>query len=383
MSVDSLTLRGSRPRTAPLHARPSQYKGRVPPRRTGYPARVPLIIVGIDEAGYGPLLGPLCVGMAAMEVADWHPGDPAPDLWSLLVACVCRKATDARRRVAVEDSKKLKLANSGTRRHPLTHLERGVLTMLASTGAAASTDDELLAALATRPAADARARLPSWHDGDSIPLPLATSREAIAIDANRLAAGLGAAGVRVLSLGCRVVHEPEFNELVRRWGTKAATTGVALREHLRMAWERWGAAPRSDASEDGAALRVVCDRQGGRTDYTESLARWVPGSVVEVLEETAERSRYLLRGSDTAGAPREMGVHFRPEAESACLPVALASMTAKYVRELQMLRFNRHFAARLPELKPTAGYRLDAARWLRDAGPILDRAERDALQRIA
>ncbi|MCZ7632744.1 MAG: hypothetical protein M5U20_04580 [Phycisphaerales bacterium] len=86
-----------------------------------------LIYCGIDEAGYGPMLGPLCVGFAAFRVEGWTVGESAPDLWGALGSGVCRDPGDKRGRVAVADSKRLKLSNQSKSRHPLTHLERGVL----------------------------------------------------------------------------------------------------------------------------------------------------------------------------------------------------------------------------------------------------------------
>ena len=84
-------------------------------------------------------------------------------------------------------------------------------------------------------------------------------------------------------------------------------------------------------------------------------------------------------------SPEEHGVHvqFRPEAEEAHLPVALASMTAKMVRELSMSRFNRYWCARMPELKPTAGYVQDARRWLEDLDGVMYDDEREAMVRQA
>jgi hypothetical protein len=72
-----------------------------------------------------------------------------------------------------------------------------------------------------------------------------------------------------------------------------------------------------------------------------------------------------------------------PEAESHHMPVALASMSAKLVRETLMGRFNRYWNARLPELKPTAGYRQDGWRWLNDAAAVLTGAEREGMIRRA
>ena len=45
------------------------------------------------------------------------------------------------------------------------------------------------------------------------------------------------------------------------------------------------------------------------------------------------------------------------------LPTALASMTAKYLRELSMRAFNEFWCARVPGLRPTAGYPGDAPRF--------------------
>ena len=93
-----------------------------------------LIYCGFDEAGYGPMLGPLCVGMAAFRVRGWEADGHAPDLWELLSRGVCRDARDKRGRVAIADSKKLKLSNQLKTKHPLVHLERGVLSVLAASG---------------------------------------------------------------------------------------------------------------------------------------------------------------------------------------------------------------------------------------------------------
>ena len=54
------------------------------------------------------------------------------------------------------------------------------------------------------------------------------------------------------------------------------------------------------------------------------------------------------------------------------LPVALASMTAKYLRELAMIRLNRFFREALPEIKPTAGYVQDGRRFLQEVRPVIE-----------
>ena len=59
-------------------------------------------------------------------------------------------------------------------------------------------------------------------------------------------------------------------------------------------------------------------------------------------------------------------VHFEAKAEARHLPVALASIYAKYVRELFMEQINRYWTAQVPGLRPTAGYYSDGRRFLAD-----------------
>jgi hypothetical protein len=66
-----------------------------------------------------------------------------------------------------------------------------------------------------------------------------------------------------------------------------------------------------------------------------------------------------------------MHLHIRSGADGAYLPAALASMAAKLVRELLMLRLNRFFASRVENLQPTAGYVQDGRRWLADVAGLL------------
>lgn len=335
---------------------------------------MPLILAGIDEAGYGPLLGPLCVGAAVFRVDAWSPGDPAPDLWDRLSAAVCRKANDSRARIAVDDSKKLKGPNDRTTRHPLFELERAVLSFLACLDLRPDTDLALFELLGAKPE-----RHP-WYDGPPLPSPSALQAGQIGIAANTLRSATAAGEASLLHLRCCTVGEAAFNDLLARTGTKAATNGWATSRHLRDLWDRWGA--EEDSCHGGP--RVVCDRHGGRTDYADYLARAVPGASVHTIEQSPQRSRYTLSGvSPDDHRPRAMTVMFTPEAESACLPVALASMTAKLVRELMMARFNHYWCALAPDLKPTAGYTQDARRWLRDAGDLVSRDARQILIRRA
>ncbi len=74
-----------------------------------------LVYAGIDEAGYGPMFGPLCVAGATFILKDHDPAAGAPNMWRLLNRAVCRSPRDKRNRIAINDSKKLKGANDKRR----------------------------------------------------------------------------------------------------------------------------------------------------------------------------------------------------------------------------------------------------------------------------
>jgi hypothetical protein len=334
-----------------------------------------LIYAGIDEAGYGPLLGPLCVGMCVLRVEGWTEGEAAPDLWKRLRRVVARELKGRGERIAVADSKKLKLANTpsgdGSKgKHPLTHLERAALCFLSAGGRMPTTDQELFDALGLR------LERHGWYAGESTRLPVAHQGPALRIDANLLKAALGKAGVSVSALRCFALCESAFNSVVRETGSKAETTLSAVSGHVRTLLSSI-ARVSTDHGDERLSVRIVCDRLGGRTRYQEALAGRLGGAEVEVLEESEAWSRYRIGGSG------DVTLSFMPEAETKHMPVALASIIAKYTRELAMARFNRYWCARAPELKPTAGYTTDARRWLADAEGVVTREERRVMVRLA
>jgi ribonuclease HII len=107
---------------------------------------------------------------------------------------------------------------------------------------------------------------------------------------------------------------------------------------------------------------VRIDKQGGRDNYLPVLEGCIGGASFLPVVEGSEESRYVIEHGD-----RRMVLHFALRSDAAYLPVTLAGIVAKYSRELLMRQQNEWFSARQPGLGQTAGYPLDARRWLQDS----------------
>lgn len=294
------------------------------------------ILAGVDEAGLGPTLGPLCTGCAALLVPDaWLPDSP----WEHLADAVATRWRRSEPRLVVADSKEIYKSGG----MPALEAALGAFSLSAN-----SRRDPPVAAVAALPRNPAHpcyslsiAPFPSFTD-------LAATREA----ERRLDQALRHTGTEVAHLEARLLTEPAMN---RGFASGLNKNQVLLAEtgsHLVRLAEKFPDRP----------IMVVVDKQGGRNAYLPFLSGLFPGAWIEELAMGAEASIYRLRRPHG-----DIEFAFRPKADRLSFPTALASMAAKYARERAMAELNAWFGARIPGLKPTAGYPQDARRWLAEA----------------
>jgi hypothetical protein len=314
------------------------------------------IVAGIDEAGYGPPLGPLIVAGSAWRLRD---GAKETALNRLI------NVSGTAGGLPIGDSKKLYHGPNTLGRietSTLGHivLGRGVLPLRMDAlldGAVDFHHEEVH-------------ELPWYgHHLLRMPLPHKSNVDEVLTRTARHAELLADRNVEVLDLILAPVLEPRFNELTMHRNTKSWPLFHATGRIIDRLQQRW-------PDED---MVIHIDRQGGRIRYADLLAAFFPLAPINTVRESRAESVYRI---DCEGRGR-VKVHFHVKADGKCAPVALASVAAKTVRELFMVALNEWFAQQVPGLKPTAGYPTDAKRFLKDVAPLLDRqAPRNRLVRI-
>ncbi len=304
---------------------------------------------GIDEAGYGPMLGPLVVGLATLHTQNKvSPANP----WKLLAPVVshhARRSKQAKRAIAVADSKKLHRPTP----EDLTALEHGVLSFIAQErGSVPATFRELLDHLT----AGRRKYLEDypWYRGADLPIPFSMPTLELEGSIRRLRRRMEGAEMEVAEVRALPLGVVEYNhQLSQHQENKSDVNAWAIGRFLGWLW-RQNKRTQADA---------WIDRLGGRQRYGPILYPLFKGARFQIIEqgETHQEYQVLSRNEE-----RELRIHFKKDGEAESFPTALASMTAKYVRELHMVLFNRWWKQHSPELKRTAGYVQDARRFLKE-----------------
>ena len=318
-----------------------------------------MIVAGIDEAGYGPLLGPLVVGCCAFELGGSERLDasqPLPCLWKRLTKLVSKNRSKTGRKLHVNDSKEVYSPSLG-----LKELERSILCVLSASGRRCATFDEFLDCVSPD-AAELLAQHP-WYGPDSgCRWPFEQDALPLSLFARALEMEMARTGTRCVHLCACVVPEKPYNRMIDQTRNKAGALFSISARHLDHLLRTYADRP----------LVIHCDRQGGREHYGQLLRLMFEDWALDVLREQDGHSEYLLHHpKDRAtrgggGSVPPVRIIFREKAESQSMAVALASMLSKYLREGLMRRFNAFWKGHLPEVEPTAGYYGDGSRFLQD-----------------
>jgi hypothetical protein len=240
-------------------------------------------------------------------------------------------------------------------------LEEGVLSALAACDRAAASWLSLVHLLGAD--VDGSGTSLPWHGEWNTPLPVAACPLRVERLSTRLRTGPSPANrrrsrlhVTLQSIHAALVHPAEFNRLTAESDNKASALSRISLNLLGRVIERL---PLTENGDPTSAV-AVCDKHGGRDHYAPLLMEAFSDTLIQVDRESRAMSRYRLRVGST-----DADVSFKTKGES-FLPTALASMTAKYVREISMRAFNEFWCGRVDGLRPTAGYPVDSYRFKRD-----------------
>ena len=374
------------------------------------------LIIGTDEAGYGPNLGPLVVAATAwrvkatpanaavyLETAVAAAQRDTEALWPEKIRQRGNRRASGRTMPLWADSKHIYRAGAG-----FCALEQGVLVALSlvndpdadtfahaghaghagpvigspvhqtntvprqwpSLEAALGQIGPEIADCRTSGVASESGGHPSttqWALLPTLCLPHQADADACCARAAGMRMILDALGVSLVAVACRAIYPTQFNALLCQGLNKS---DILSRTTLALA-----ASLRTKANAEPAL--IWCDRHGGRKHYSALVAQHFGATLVQTLTETPARSAYRVpaqaKADLTEAQTANLDIEFNVGGESQ-VPVAVASMTAKYIRELAMHAFNAFWSSRSPGLNPTAGYSVDALRWRCDARDAIAQA---------
>ena len=302
------------------------------------------LLVGVDEAGYGPSMGPLTICATAWRVPISFDACKMSQL--LEPEFLAKPIRPTSTHVPIGDSKKIhreKLAVEGL-------LLGARFQCFAMDGAIPLDWDSRIASFA-RQDGERLVKIPWYAERPSSSTEMldktildqpAYFRAAIdKLTTHKIAL----VGVRM-----RVVDEIEFNQQVDRTGNKSTLLSEATLALIKQVV--------SEFATRGEAVEVYCDKHGGRNRYQAILIYTFDEEWFGIEIESRGCSRYVAKWDGHA-----MQIQFKVDGDS-IFPSAAASIVAKWTREELMARLNGYWQENvIGGVAATAGYYVDALRF--------------------
>lgn len=299
-----------------------------------------VVLVGIDEAGFGPILGPLVVSSSTFSLPH---NLLKADLWQVLHNSTGNRRKKLAGRMLIADSKKAYSRTAG-----IKHLERTVLGCLKCLDKEPVTLVELIELLCPE-SLERLCAYPWYCDAGNHFISKGADDRSIASAV--LTDDMASNGIELLDMKSYCLDVEYYNKLVSSVKNKANVLFSATCGLIKRAFDNF----------HGDDLQIIVDRQGGRVHYRKNLQRMFSDMELKILRESSSDSSYEMRANG-----KRMRLHFVVGADERFLPVSLASMVSKYLRELLIENMNRYFVGFHSGLKPTAGYWKDGLRFIED-----------------
>ena len=302
------------------------------------------LLVGVDEAGYGPSMGPLTICATAWRVPISF---NACEMTRLLEPEFLAKPIKSNStHVPIGDSKKI---------HRESLAVEGLLLgarfqCFAMDGTIPLEWDCCIASFA-RQDWDRLMKIP-WYAGRASRISEKLDKTILDQPVYFRAAieKLKSQSIALVSVRMRVVDEIEFNQQVDRTGNKSTLLSEASLALVKQVI--------AEFANKGEATEVYCDKHGGRNRYQAILTYTFDEEWFGIEIESRGCSRYAAKWDGHA-----IQIQFKVDGDS-IFPSAAASIIAKWTREELMARLNGYWQANvLGGVAATAGYYVDALRF--------------------
>jgi len=277
-----------------------------------------MLVMGVDENGLGPRLGPLVATSVAVEVPRY------------MRSALCERGLA----LGLTDSKE----TGGFGRMGFTESVALALVKRGGGGLSGSADRFLEVV-----SPDSRRRLraccpdaPTAGQCWAVDLALPAFGGDVSYGEDLLDRLVGRSSLRIIDVRSRIACAGILNAKLASGANKLAVD-LELFEDLICTVH----------AIHGAPLLALCGMIGGIRDYASRLSRFEPDRVRSLAARRGQR-RYAVDGVGE--------VRFEVDADARHLPVALASIVGKYVREICMRRIGEFYRKTNPELALASGY---------------------------